>query len=149
MQITCNSSSFTGYAGCSTCKEQDLNRLRPPRRQEYANAGPVPYSFTFQQADRWRIFVPGQGFFQVGIVDIALATGRHITLDGLDTRMRSVLHQQRNNVVFHGHRGRTFVIQFRRPIDAFGHTGIRAIRFAACYESRSAALQLARRRPRA
>ena len=125
-----------------------LNRLRPPRRLEYANAGPVPYSFTFQQADRLRIFVPGQGFFQVGIVDVALTTGTRITLDGLDTRLCSVLYQQRNNNEFHGHRGRSFVIQFRRPIDAFGHTGIRAIRFAACNMTSSQALWDARR-PRA
>ena len=126
-----------------------LNRLRPPRRQEYANAGPVPYSFTFQQADRWRIFVPDQGSFHVGLVDIALATGRHITLDGLDTRMRSVLHQQRNNIEDFIHHDKSFMIRFENPINAFGHTGVACIRFAACYESRSAALQLARRRPRA
>jgi len=126
-----------------------LNRLRPPRRQEYANIGERPYSITFQRTDRWRIFVPDQGSFLVGIVDIALETGRHIKLDGLDTRMRSVLHQQGNNIEDFIHHDKSFMIRFEQAIDAFGHTGVACIRFAACYESRSAALQLARRRPRA
>ena len=125
-----------------------LNRLRPPMRQEYANIGERPYSITFQRADRWRIFVPDQGSFHVGLVEIVLATGTHIKLDSLDTRMRSVLHRQGNNIEDFIHLGRSFMIRFERPINAFGHTGVACIRFSACNMTSSQALWDARR-PRA